>query len=45
MSMESFAWVPDMKDYTKEYSDEYLYKKFGLNEEEIVYIESKIKEI
>ena len=45
MSMESFSWVPDMEDYTKEYTDEYLYKKFDLNEEEISYIKSKIKEI
>lgn len=45
MSMESFSWVPDMIDYTKEYTDEYLYKMFELNEEEISYIESKIKEI
>lgn len=45
VNKEKFSWVPDMENYTKEYTDEYLYKKFGLNEEEISYIESKIKEI
>lgn len=45
INKEKFSWVPDMEDYTKEYTDKYLYKKFGLNEEEIAYIESKIKEI
>ena len=27
----------------KEYTDEYLYKKYGLTEEEIEFIESKFK--
>lgn len=45
VTRENYNWVPDMEDYTKEYTDEYLYKTFGLNKEEIAYIESKIKEI
>lgn len=40
-----FSWVPDMIDYTMEYNDECLYDRFYLNEDEIKYIESKIKEI
>jgi len=40
-----FSWVPDMKDYTRVWTDADLYKKFGLTSEEIAYIESKIKEI
>lgn len=35
-----FKWVPDQLDYTKEYTDEELYKKYNLSQEEINYIES-----
>jgi len=40
---ESFAFVPDLGDYSKPVTDADLYKRFGLNQEEIAYIESKIK--
>ena len=45
VSRDKFSWVPDMKDYSKNWTDEELYKIFGLTNEEIEYIESKIKEI
>jgi site-specific DNA-methyltransferase (adenine-specific) len=40
-----FSLVPNLLDYTREYADEELYQMFGLTEEEISYIESKIKEL
>lgn len=43
VNMDKFAWVPDLKDYTKVWTDADLYKRFGLSEDEIKYIESKIK--
>ena len=43
ISREKFAFVPDLGDYSKPVTDDELYKKFGLSEEEIAYIESKIK--
>jgi len=43
ISKDSFAFVPDLGDYSKPVTDADLYKKFGLSEEEIAYIESKIK--
>ena len=45
VNKDKFSWVPDMKDYTRVWTDADLYKKFGLTSEEIAYIESKIKEI
>lgn len=36
-------FVPDQIDYTKEYTDEELYKKYGLTKKEIEFIESKFK--
>jgi len=43
ISRDKFAWVPDMEDYSKVWTDEELYKHFELTQEEIDYIESKIK--
>lgn len=37
-----FAFVP-MQDFSKPWTDEELYKKYGLTEEEIAFIESMIK--
>ena len=37
-----FAFVP-VQDFTKPWTDEELYKKYGLNEEEIAFIDSMIK--
>jgi hypothetical protein len=45
INKEKFAWVPDLEDYSKPWTDEELYRKFGLDEDEIRYIESKIKPI
>ena len=43
VNKEKFAFVPDLGDYSKPVTDADLYKKFGLNPEEIAYVESKIK--
>ena len=43
VNKDKFAFVPDLGDYSKPVTDAELYKKFGLSEEEIAYIESKIK--
>ena len=40
---DRYAFVPDLGDYSKPVTDAELYKKFGLNPEEVAYIESKIK--
>ena len=40
---KAFAWVPDLQDYTKPWTDEELYNMFNLTQEERDYIESKIK--
>lgn len=45
VSRDCYSWVPDQLDYTKEYTDEELYEKYNLSQEEISYIESKIKSI
>ena len=37
-----YALVP-LQDFSQQWSDELLYKKYGLSEEEIAYIESRIK--
>ena len=42
-SRNSYLYVPNQLDYTKEYTDEYLYKKYNLTQEEIDFIESKFK--
>ena len=43
INKSKFTFVPDQMDYTKEYTDEHLYKKYGLTQEEIDFIESKFK--
>ncbi len=45
INKEKFAWVPDVEDYSAPWTDQELYKKFGLTRQEIAYIESKIKAI
>ncbi|MBR3083222.1 MAG: Eco57I restriction-modification methylase domain-containing protein [Oscillospiraceae bacterium] len=42
MSKSSYSFVP-IQDYSKSWTDEELYSKYGLSEEEIAYIESMIK--
>lgn len=42
ISKDKFQFVP-MQDFTEEWTDEKLYKKYGLTEEEIAYIESIIR--
>ena len=41
---DCYSWVPDMEDYSSPWTDEELYKKFNLTRQQIIYIESKIKE-
>ena len=38
-----FAWVPDLGDYSKAWTDEELYKHFNLTMKEIEHIEKSIK--
>src|SRR5574343_66694 len=45
LNKEKFIWVPDMGNYTIEYTDEFLYKKYNLTQDEQDYIESKIEVI
>ena len=42
MSKSSYSFVP-IQDYSKPWTDEELYAKYGLSEEEIMFIESTIK--
>ena len=42
ITKDSFAFVP-IQDFSKPWTDEELYKKYGLNENEIAFIESMIK--
>lgn len=42
ISREKFCFVP-MQDFSKPWTDEELYKKYGLTKEEIAFIESMIK--
>lgn len=44
VNRKSFTFVPDV-DFTRSWTDEELYSEFGLDEEEIDYIESHIKEM
>ena len=45
INKEKFAWVPDLENYSKPWTDEELYRKFELTDNEIKHIESKIKPI
>jgi site-specific DNA-methyltransferase (adenine-specific) len=45
INKEKFAWVPDLEDYSKPWTDEELYRKFELTDDETKHIESKIKPI
>jgi len=44
VTRECFTFVP-MQDFNEEWTDEKLYKKYGLTDSEIAYIESMIKPI
>lgn len=44
VSKRSFSFVPEV-DFTREWTDQMLYEKYGLNSQEINYIESHIKEM
>ena len=44
ISKSVFAFVP-IQDYSKSWTDNELYKKYNLNEEEITFIDSMIKEM
>jgi len=44
-SRKCYNYVPDQEDYSRSYNDEYLYQKYNLSQEQIEYIESKIKTI
>lgn len=45
ITRQNYKWVPDLQDYSKSWTDEELYKMFGLTRQEKKYIENKIKEI
>ena len=42
LSKDKFCFVPTL-DFTEEWTDEKLYSKYGLTEEEIAFIESMIR--
>lgn len=42
VSQEVFKLIP-LQDFSQQWSDELLYKKYGLSDDEIGYIESRIK--
>jgi len=42
ITKDRFAFVP-IEDFTEPWTDEKLYKKYGLTEEEITFIESMIR--
>ena len=42
LSKEKFCFVP-LQDFNEEWTDEKLYKKYGLTQEEIDFIESMIR--
>ena len=44
LSKDKFKFVP-MQDFSKSWTDEELYKKYNLNEDEIAYIEQIIKPV
>jgi site-specific DNA-methyltransferase (adenine-specific) len=39
-----YSFVP-IQDFNKKWSDEDLYKKYGLDDEEIKYIESSVRDL
>jgi site-specific DNA-methyltransferase (adenine-specific) len=43
VNKEKFSWVPDLGSYTVAPTDEELFKMFGLTQEEVKYINSRIK--
>lgn len=40
---DRYSWVPDIGDYSEPITDAYLYKRFGLTEDEIKHIEARIR--
>jgi site-specific DNA-methyltransferase (adenine-specific) len=42
VSLDTYAFIPIL-DMTKRWTDESLYERYGLNREEIAFIESKIR--
>ena len=42
MTKDTYSFVP-MQDFNEEWNDEKLYKKYGLSQEEIEFIESMIR--
>jgi hypothetical protein len=42
INREKFAWVPDIRNYSKIWSDKELKKKFKLSKDQMDYIKSKI---
>lgn len=42
VSQEVFKLIP-LQDFSQAWSDEMLYKKYGISDDEIGYIESRIK--
>jgi len=45
ITRDKFAWVPDLCDYSKAWTDEELYAHFGLTKKEIEHIEKTIKSL
>jgi len=45
ITKEKFSFIPDLKDYTKVWTDKELYEMFDLTEEEIDHIEISIKSL
>lgn len=43
INTQKFAWVPDLGDYSKTWTDAELYQHFGLTRKEIEHIEKSIK--
>jgi len=43
LTRERFSWVPDLGNYTTAPTDEQLFKMFGLTENEVAYIKSRVK--
>lgn len=43
VTSEAYSWVPDLGSYTVVPTDEELFKMFGLMEDEVAYIKSRVK--